>query len=494
MVNVVDSDTLPWASPTAGPPPTLAYLPPGSQFFVLARPADILASGEGSLFLRGLGPRAAEAVAALAAISGCPIDKIEAVHGGWQAGGPDEVVGGYVLHGREPLPVATEESLRKAWGATTEREQDGETLFIGRPLSFWLPKAEAGRVLVISPEAMLREIVAASLERRAARDADAPADWRQRIETALPPELEDLVGMLDESRAVTLFGSPSYLLNDGRAVFAGPFAKLLEPLGIFFGRDVKAAALSLHFDGSTYLEIDCVPPAGMTGSRLAKEVAARIEALVDALEKYCNALDPHPYGLQLVRRLPRMLAAVVGNLRSGGEGRGAVVNCLLPVHAGHNLALAAELAIEQNPGATAARPAEPPAAGVASAVDRLQRKMSLEFPRDTLEKTVQMIAEEIGLPIEILGQDLQLEGITKNQSFGLDERNQTADAILRTVLARSNSDGKLVYVIRAKNGVETIEITTRAAAAKRGDTLPPGFDDAAAGGKPMEKKERKGNR
>ena len=101
--------------------------------------------------------------------------------------------------------------------------------------------------------------------------------------------------------------------------------------------------------------------------------------------------------------------------------------------------------------------------------------MTLVFARDTLEKSVQMVAEEAGVPIEINGRDLELEGITKNQSFGLAERDTTADAVLRTILAKSNADGKLVYVVRSQDGAETIEITTRAAAAKRGDTLPPGF-------------------
>ena len=493
-VNVVESDTLPWASPTAGSPPTLAYLPSGSQLVIIARPADILASDEGRLFVRALGPRAAEAVAKVAAITGCPIEEIEAVQGGWQAGGPDEVVGGFAIRGRDMLKVAADESLREAWGPTTEKEQDGETLFIGRPLSFWLPTAEAGRVLVAAPEAILKKIVETSLERRAARNAGGPADWRQRIEAVLPPDLEDMVGMLDASRALTLFGSPNYLLHDGRPILAGPFAKLIDPLGEFFGRDVRAAALSLHFGSATYFEIDCLPPAGMTAARLAKDVAAKTEALADTVEEYCNALDPHPYGRKLVMRLPRMLGAVAGNLRSGGEGRGAVVNCLLPEQAAHNLVLAAELAIEQNPGAAAARAVVAPAAGPASAADRLQRKMSLVFASDTLEKTVQMIAEEIGLPIEILGKDFELEGITKNQSFGLDERNQTADAILRTILARSNPDGKLVYVIRAKDGAESVEITTRAAAAKRGDTLPPGFEQDTAGGESPDTSEKKGRR
>ncbi|MFM8705452.1 MAG: hypothetical protein ACKOHG_16610 [Planctomycetia bacterium] len=45
---------------------------------------------------------------------------------------------------------------------------------------------------------------------------------------------------------------------------------------------------------------------------------------------------------------------IAGSLRSGGEGRGAIVNCLLPEHAAHNLALAAELAIQQSPRTVAA--------------------------------------------------------------------------------------------------------------------------------------------
>jgi hypothetical protein len=86
-----------------------------------------------------------------------------------------------------------------------------------------------------------------------------------------------------------------------------------------------------------------------------------------------------------------------------------------------------------------------------------------------------MVAEETGVPMEILGGDLQLEGITKNQSFGLDERAKTAAEILRVILAKSNPDGKLVYVVQEKDGEEWVLITTRAAAAKRGDPLPPAF-------------------
>ena len=79
------------------------------------------------------------------------------------------------------------------------------------------------------------------------------------------------------------------------------------------------------------------------------------------------------------------------------------------------------------------------------------------------------------MPMEILGTDLQLEGITKNQSFGLNEQDSPAEAVLRSILKKSDPAGRLVYVVRDRGGVASIEITTKAAAAKRGDTLPPGF-------------------
>ena len=109
---------------------------------------------------------------------------------------------------------------------------------------------------------------------------------------------------------------------------------------------------------------------------------------------------------------------------------------------------------------------------------RLARPISLVFARDTLEAAVQMLAEEVGVPIEILGSDLQQEGITKNQSFALEERDQPAGSILRTILARSNSAGKLVYIFSTREARETILITTRAAVARRGERLPAVFSDS----------------
>jgi hypothetical protein len=294
---------------------------------------------------------------------------------------------------------------------------------------------------------------------------------------SLPKDMETLVGMLDADRHVTLFGSPHYLVHDGRRLLAGPLARLTDPLSAFFGDAIRAAALSLHFGDSGYVELDAVATADVPASRRAADLKAAVVAAPETVEEYCVALEPAAYGRKLVMRLPQMIRMLGANLRAGAEGRGVVVNAYLPRNAPHNLALATELALAQSPGrggAASASPARPAAAAPQDALGKLQKKITLTFVKDNLERSIQIIADEIGVPMEILGGDLQLEGITKNQSFGLDERDKTAEEVLRVILAKANPDGKLVFVVRKKDGGETIEITTRAAAEKRGDKLPAG--------------------
>ncbi len=485
---VVENDTLPWASPTEGPRPRLAYLTPGSQLVLLARPADLLADDEGRRFVESLGPQAAAGLATLASFCGCEPADIESVQAGWQAGGLDQVLGGYVVRMVEGREITGDEAARrKAWGATTAAQVEGETIHKGKPFSFWVPSTEKNRVLVVVPEAAaaeatglpgaaeVRETLITQIVRQAVASRGAAAD---SMLAELPLELEQLAGMLDEKRHLTLFGSPHYLLTQGRVVLAGPLAKLAKPLEALFGESLQAAALSAHFADDCYLELDAIATRDVPPKDLVEELAGRVDGLPDAVEAYCASLNPAPYGRKLVLRLPQMLRFVSANMRSGAEGKGVVLNAILPRQAGHNIALATELALAQAPGAAVAVAA--PAAGgtpaaPAGALGKLEQKITLVFARDTLEKSIQMIADEIGTPMDIIGPDLQLEGITKNQSFGLEARDKAAREVLLEILAKANPDGKLVYIVRQEDGVETILVTTRAAVEKRGDKLPPGF-------------------
>ena len=116
-----------------------------------------------------------------------------------------------------------------------------------------------------------------------------------------------------------------------------------------------------------------------------------------------------------------------------------------------------------------------------SIAERLQKKTSLRFAREELEAALDMLARDIGVDIVIRGQDLQLDGITRNQLFAIDLADAPAAEILVEILRRANPDKlaagpadprqKLVYVV----GPEAIFITTRAKVAERGERLPDVF-------------------
>ena len=111
-----------------------------------------------------------------------------------------------------------------------------------------------------------------------------------------------------------------------------------------------------------------------------------------------------------------------------------------------------------------------------SAAARLQKPVTVIFDSDTLETAIEILSEAVGIPIEIAGEDLELEGITKNQSFGLAERDNSAEAVLRIILSKSESKpGQLIYVFREDGDQEKIVITTNQAAQQRDEVIPEVF-------------------
>jgi serine/threonine protein kinase len=465
-IELVASDSLPWGPPTSGPPPSLAYLPAGSQLILLTRPADLVAREEGRLFMNALGPQVAAIRGLLERVSGCGFEQIEEVQAGWQADASGNILGGYAIRLPEP---ADEQAILDAVSGLEPKDLNGETMHTSATLGLWLPSAEQGRVIVCGTPKLVQAIVATEAQAGPVGDASA-------LRATLAPDMERLVGMLDRSRHVTLFGVPQYLRTEGRDMLTGSLTQLVDPLKLFFSDAVRAAALSLHFGERAYIELDTIDSVDEPARVMAKNLKSKVDSLADGIEEWTAGLVGVQYGRKLVNRLPGMVRFLADNTRAGAEGRGVVVNAYLPRPAGHNIALAAELALAQagqsGPATTAIAAA---VSTPTSAKQKLQQKTALSFSRDTLEKSIQLLSEEIGLPIEILGNDLKLEGITKNQSFGLDEQNKPAEEILRVILMRANPDGKLVYVFRGAGDGDSLVITTRAAAAERGDAVPPVF-------------------
>lgn len=451
-----------WQSPTSSEPLDLAWIAPTSQMFIAWRPAEFLSHPEGAKTLDSLGSVWQQTRSEIEKLVGLPWSQVEEVLVGLLPDESGQVRFSLVVRTLEPVAQA---DLLARRGQALAREIAGYTVQEIDGYAYYLPTDEE-RLFVVAPIEVLSEVLAAE---------GSPPVLRR--------EFEQLLAHSDRSRHLTVLFAPNFLATDGRALLADGAERLRAPLAELFAGDTAAVSASMHLtadDLFTELRV-----AGVSEARpdaLAERWQEQARTLPAKVRQHVATLVPSAYSARVLERFPEMVTALSRYTRGGVEDRDVVLRTYLPVIAAHNLALGSQLALIEREGSGAA-PAEMPVAKAdLSVADRLDQQTSLSFPRNTLEQALALLAESVSAEIIILGSDLQLEGITKNQSFGLDERDQPAREILLKILRLANPDGKLVYVIRAKEdgSGEAVFVTTRAAAAKRGETLPREFDVAPA--------------
>ena len=457
-----------WQSPTAAEPLNLAYLAPGAQAILALRPAELAAHPEWEKLSdpRTLGTLSGWLTADLPKAAGTGLDNIESAVVGLldDTPGPPRVA----LVVRTIAEVSRDELLA-AWGNPQAEQVEQETIWVNKNTAYYLPETGKQQTLVIAPPDEMREI--------AQSNGQPPA---------LRREIESLVETSDAARHCTLLFAPNFTFSGAKALFTEQGAKLQGPLDAFLVMEnsdgilelPKAAELSFHLTDDLFVEFRVYNSyIGKPASVVVQEFRDRIGRLPRQVSEYVRDLALSDYSKPVLWDYKDQLELLDKYARAGVDGKQAVLRAYLPAVAAHNLALGAHLALLENSGSSgratasvAAQPPKPPQ----TIAEKLQTKTSLSFPRNTLEMSLQMLGDDLGIEIEILGGDLQQEGITKNQSFGLDERDQPAGGILRKIMVLANPAGKLVYVIKPKaGGGEVLQVTTRAGVEKRGDQLPP---------------------
>ena len=448
-----DGQTL-WTSPTQGSPLDLRYLANGAQMFLVLRPSALLNTEEGAKVLAALGPRGEAAGEFVRTVAG--INLLEDIERLLVAFYPVDDAPPQVAMVVTLREAASNEQLLQAWHNPKVVARPRK-FYQGASWAYYLPTEADGRVFAVAPPNLMAEILS----------MEGPPSLRR--------EMEKLLRDTDDSRHVTLLVAPTFLFGEGKAIFSGDAEKLKDPLLAYLGEGVQAAELSFHVSGENFFgEMRVYGSLENSPYKWAEMYRARLSELPALIEAYLAELNPQQYGRLILARMPRMIGELAAYTRIGDEHNHAVLRCYLPAAAAHNLTLAAELALSERPGGAAVVPTTGPK-NPTTVAEALQQNITLSFPRNTLEKGLEMLGEEIGAPVHIEGKDLQLEGITKNQSFGLDERGKPADEILRKIMQLANPDGKLVYVIKPlePGGKDVVFVTTRAAAARRGDHLPP---------------------
>lgn len=449
-----------WQSPTAGPPLDVRWLPGGAQFILAVRPHDFLSHPEGAKVLDTLGPLAQQMRDDLQELVGAPLEEFEQIVVALYDGETGSLEMAVVARGAEPLD---RQELLRHWGDPREETVQGTTVYRAAEHVYYLPVDTDERVFAAVPRDRADEVVG----------VDEPP--------LLILELEQLIALSDAQRHVTLLVTPPFLATRAEGYFGADFEALREGVVDFLGQSTKAALLSFHLDDNFFTELRVVGANTIRPPELHRQVAERLSGLPGRVRRHVESLYLTPYSQAVLLRFPSMVDLWSEYTRHAEQDRHIVLRSYLPAVAAHNLALGTQLALVEDPGEAAPASTSDfrrPAEAATTAEQRLGRTISLSFPRETLEKSMELLSDEIGLEIEILGSDLQLEGITRNQSFGLDERDQPAEVILRKILQLANPDGKLVYFVKSRDdGTEVLYVTTRAAAAKRGDRLPAVFSD-----------------
>ena len=470
-----------WASPTSGKPLTLRCVPPVGQVYITVRPAAMLAVGEGERVLHALGPTFKTQRGMFETASGFKLAEIEQLT--------------LTLHNndakfpRASLVVRTKEAfqpeqLLEKWGQPAPQKEGNATYYTGKDWAFYIATApEDERTFVMGDAVDIKEV---------AKSGGGPP--------LLARDMHRLLLLTDADRHVTILFNPPFFFNDdGEPLFAAERQKVREPLSWFLGDGLKSAAVSMQFGDSFYWEMRMLGSLDKEPFKLATELRERLQVIPKSLEDYVDKITPSSYWSKLSRRYPLMVNALHTNLRVGVDHDTALVNGYLEGPAAHSLALGGELLLVSAPGAGGGQTATAKPLGPKTIEEAMQLKTSFSFAQQSLEFAMRDLAEDVktnltkgssvDFAIKIIGPDLQLDGITRNQSIrDFAQDNQSVADILTALCRKANPDPsakqasdltqKLIWVIAAdpdNKDKQIVLITTRAAAEKKKFTLPAVF-------------------
>ncbi|PHR99895.1 MAG: hypothetical protein COA78_24445, partial [Blastopirellula sp.] len=464
LVLVDDDQNTLWNSPTSGEPLTLEGLPADTRAVVSVKLAQLTASPEGTRVLQGLGPKFDAAKQSWESATGFKFEQVEQLLIGFsnatQPGQPCMVV-----------TLKTPTNFASSWGNPAPLGNPGEQYFkVNGWAMYPLPSGE-GKSFAMSSEPIIMQV--ASVQGEAPRNR----------------ELEQLRGFTDADRTFNLLIDPNFISAAGPQLLPGDMAGLQGELEWFFGAGIQAAYLSANMSDQLYIESRYYGTLDNEPDLLANTMRQRLSEVSKKLSVKMRSINATPYWRNLADNFPKMVQFAHTMSRSGAEDNQAIVNAVLPVNAAQNLIAASELALSADSAgaATSVATTNAPTAEPTTIPEKLKIKMSLSFPRNSLEFAMRDYGEEIGVQVKILGPDLQLDGITRNQQISdFMQEDKTREEVLIALLIKANPiktvtepndpNQKLVYVIAPNpedpDAGDIILITTRSAAATKNYTVP----------------------
>jgi serine/threonine protein kinase len=454
-----------WGSPTSGAPISAKYLSPMSHAVIALRPADLLKSPYADGIFdskdpegvgRVIGPLGQLVKRDLPVLAGTTAENIKQVLVGILDGMGGPYKTSLVIRYEEAVPGDT---LIAAWGnpqVVMAKDSQGKehNLYQLPDRVMYVPENEKGLVVAILPSSMSPAEITEYL------------DMMQSNSYSLRPDLELILKASDADRHFTFAFPGNFLtIGSGQDLFVGVAARLKEPLNTFLSVNdavnmpgpAKAVMLSMHLSDNFFMEMRINPPVGRPASAVAQEFHDRMAGLPRQVKVYINNLSKTPYSSNLLIDFDEIVKNFAAFTRAGADDEQVVLRTYLPAGAGQYLALCTYASLQEGYGGGPG-PSNVASGGTKAKTfdDKMATKISLVFDRNPLEVTMQLLSEAMGIEIQILGADLQLDGITKNQSSGMNEKDKPGKEILLGFLGRAHP--KLVYFTKPKEGSPGDEI------------------------------------
>ena len=469
-----------WQSPTSGEGVNLAWSPPAGQLFIVIQVEELLKSPVADDILRSLGPAFQKHLSTWEATTGFKLQDIKQLVLSWRdEEGVAFPTASTVVHLQAK---ATTQQILETLGNPSAEETEHGTLYQASTGSYLVP--ESGGLFVMGTKSAMTD---------ALELAGNPPLIRRT--------LTQLIKQSDTDRHFTILFAPSFLsttlFRDGHEFYFGEPSKIRDPLQWLLGDELEAAMVSLHFDSVMYIEARMTAGLTVDKRELVTQLRDRMGDLHDKIEAHMVALNPSPYWRALAFRFPAMVAFLHEQTRIQIEDKTPVLNIALPIQAAANLIIASELSLASEPGAgSVAVNNEPMTPKTIEEV--LQYPFSVDIPQQDLNLAIADIANEVrssltGLPfnfqLNIAGNDLMQDGITRNQAIrDFTMKDKPLADVLTGIVMKANPDPtvtspsmpnqKLIWLITTDPndpGNKIILITTRKAAATNNYTLPSVF-------------------
>jgi serine/threonine protein kinase len=456
-------------SRTTGPP-QVRLMPTGASILLVMRPSTWFGPTPDN-FVSAMSDEWAPWAEAFQQKSGLDWNEIDSIAAGFYPGKEGDPKIAYSIRTRQPQPI---ESLVSKWQA--------------EPKELAKDNAQASTARVYRSKTSTYVVIESAEEQTSdffigdtgqAQELIDGGNF-ESVEPGLPSILTRLWRQLPGDADLVVLMQPNFVFADGRQMIERSVPAFSESLQRILIPDVSAMSVSVHSSGDSYFVESRFLPAGrISEASLLRSMQEEISQWPQRCESFISSLAVDETWARLIKRYPAMVGFATGQSRFGISRSAVTINQYLPKSATAQIGIATLMAANAPPAQAEA------VTSVSMTMDEiLAFPISLSFVQESLKASMANVEDELtkSLPpgvtapkIEIIGGDLEKNGITQNQQIrNFDMQSKPLREVLTAMVIAANPDKSapaptdvkqmLLWVVDTSSEPAKIRVTTREAA------------------------------